>query len=384
MAPLAVEEVTPYKVPRKLGLEGTPEKSSIASFDLADHVSAPSFPCAASDVVAQLGDPRQIMYDPMVVCTLEKTLEDGSSKDCEAIIAWMLPYVLELSRSKTGTRVVQSALDNAGKEQQIALIQGLRGHVVRLMLCYNGNHVLQKSLEVLSGASEAIKFILEELTQYPGGWSAVIKHVFGCRVAQRAIEHCTERATEHIVNAVTDEAGLCVEHQYANYVMQSIMEHGTPTQKIRILDALILLGIPNLTNSHIPSNVVEKAFDHGNEKCKQAIAGAILNWPGAIVRMGCNRWGSCMVKRILDAQHVLGESLYGDAMQQLLTGAEVLQQSKHGRKFARIACGFFDTTVAAGGNSFQLPDANWDLSKGNWHANSKIKPRKVQASTGGA
>merc|ERR1719375_691936 len=222
--------------------------------------------------------------------------------------------VLILSRSKMGSPVIQSALESAGKDQQIALIQGLRGHVIQLMLCFNGNHVLQKSFQVMSGAS--IDFILDELAQYPGGWSAVIKHSFGCRVAQRAIEHCTEQATEGIVSAVEAEAKVCVEHKFANYVLQSIIEHGTPSQKWRIINALIKLGIPNLTQSLIPSYVVEKTFDNGDEKCKQAIAEAILSWRGAIVHMGCNRWGSGMVKRIMDAQKILGETLYGEALQQ--------------------------------------------------------------------
>jgi len=362
----------------------SPEKSNISSFDLAEHISAPSFPCAASDIVAQVGDAMQIMYDPVVEHMVKETLENGSYLDSEAIIAWIQPFALALSSSKMGSPVVQLALASAGKNQQIALIQGLRGHVVQLMLCYNGNHVLQKSLEVMSGTST--QFILDEMAQYPGGWSAVIKHVFGCRVAQRAIEHCTEQATEVIVTTVAAEAKVCLQHKFANYVLQSIVEHGKPFQKLRIRNALIKLGIPNLTQSHVPSNVVEKTFDHGDEECKQAIAEAILKWRGAIVRMGCNRWGSRMVKRVLEAQHILGETLYADVVQQLLVGSEVLRQSKHGRKFARIASESIDTAPAAGGNSFQhsSPSTNCDLHESKWYANSEMKPYMAPEATGGA
>lgn len=337
LEPERMQEITPMKTPNVI-FQGTPEKMCKAQmFDLAEHVSAPSFPCAASDVVAQLGDPKRIIYDASAAGEVAQMLEEGTCRDTEAIIWWLQPVLLDLSLAKWGTRVVQAAIDHAETERLMAFIEGFHGHVLQLLESHHGNHVLQKMIEVVSGASENMKFILEELARYPGGWSAVVKHVFGCRVVQRIIEHCPEDATACIVDAVEAEAGICVKHPYANYVMQSVIEHGTPNQKFRMVSAVIHLGIINLAQSHIASNVVEKAFDHGDEKCKQAMCAAILKHPGAIVGMACNRWGSCTVKRIVDARQALGESLYTNVMQQLLAGVHVLRPSKHGKKFARTA-----------------------------------------------
>jgi len=80
---------------------------------------------------------------------------------------------------------------------------------------------------------------------------------------------------------------------------------------------------------------------------------AILECPGAIVRMGCNRWGSCVVKRLVglvDPLQKLRQPLYVEAMQQLHLGTDILRRSKkHGRKFAQCAGDFFATQSSVGG-----------------------------------
>jgi hypothetical protein len=312
-------------------VEGTPEKAPC--FELANHISAPSFPCAASDVTARIGDPTRIIYDFEEAATVERMLEEGTIQDVATIIAWMQPNALSIALSKSGTRIIQAAMNRAESDQLTSLIECFRGCVARLMESPHGNYALQKMIEVLGGASGSMKFILLELARYPGGWSAVVKHAFGCRVVQRIIEHCPEQATESIVKVVKAEARTCVRNPFANYVVQSIMEHGTFHQKFHMVLILVALGIPSLSKHQIASNVVEKAFDHGDAKCKRAICEAILKCPGAIVDIACHQWGNKTVQRIVQSKHVLTEPLHGSAMQQLMAGAEVLRKSKHGKNF---------------------------------------------------
>jgi pumilio RNA-binding family len=329
----------------------TPQK---ASFDFAEHVKAPSFPCAAADLVAQLGHPSQILQDSVVADQVVEALQDESC--CAALISWLLPCVVGLSLNKLGTRVVQEALDHAATEHRSALIEGFRGHVMQLVDDFHGNHVLQKSLVVMSGASKTFKFIVEELATSGEDWLWLMKHKFGCRVAQRIVEHCTDEARQPIVDAIFANAGQCVTDDYANYVLQSILQHGTADQRYQIVCALVYLGIPSLSHYQIPATIVETALKECDERCKRMICQAILEWSGAIVRMACNRWGSCVVRRLIgvlgDGQQKLPKALQTEAMQQLLVGKEVLKRSKkHGRKFAQCAIDFFaaEAHAAAGG-----------------------------------
>merc|ERR1712124_191045 len=100
---------------------------------------------------------------------------------------------------------------------------------------------------VVSGASESIDFIMGELAPSGQEWPWVFKHKFGCRVAQRVVEHCTDEARQCIVNAVEARAEEFVYHEFANYVVQSILQHGTADQKYQIVCALVNLGLPNIT-----------------------------------------------------------------------------------------------------------------------------------------
>jgi len=310
----------------------TPEK-----LNLANHISAPSLQSAASDVMAQIDDPARIMDDSKVANKVEQTLEHGTCKDVEEIVTWLLEHdiFLYVSLSKLGSRVAQAAIAQAKTDQLTKLISCFHGNVLRLLQSPNGNYVLQKAIEVIHGASESMKFILVELAKYPGGWSAMAKDQFGCRVVQRVVEHCPEEATANIVNAVKAEAKIFVRHPYANYVLQSILEHGTPNQKVEMVRILVGLGIVSLSHSHVTSNILETAWDHGDKECQKAIFEAILKYDGAIIGMACNRWGSNMVKRIVEARHIM--PFHGTAIQQLLHGEHVLRQSKHGKKIANKA-----------------------------------------------
>lgn len=310
-----------------------------ASIHFAQHMSAPSIPCAASEVAAQLGHPMQITKDSDLVDQVLAALQDAGR--CEAVISWLQPVVIQLSFSKLGTHVVQEALDKGSTQQQIALIERFHGHITQLVYDFHGNFVLQKAFQVMSGTSQSVKFILDELAPSGQEWSHLVKHKFGCRVTQRVVEHCEPEATQPIVDALAAQAWDCAVDKYANYVMQSVLQNGTADQKYQIVCALSSLGIPNLTQDQIPATVVETAVEHGGDKCVEEVGKAILEWPGAIVRMACDRWGSSVVKRLIglvDERQKLPEPLYSEAMQQLFAGSETLRRSKkHGRKFARHA-----------------------------------------------
>lgn len=341
---------TPSQSPESLVLEETPEKSQKVAFDFKDYVSAPSFLCS-SDIVEQLGHPMQITKDPALADQLVEALQDA--KNYEAVVSWFNPFVVKLSLNKFGTRVVQAALDHGNARQRCTLISSFRGYVMRLMDDFNGNHVIQKIFEVVSGDSQSVKFIVDELAPSGQEWSWLVTHKFGCRVAQRVVEHCTQDAVQPIVDTVLAQPWEFVNNEYANYVVQSILQNGSANQRYQIVYALIELGIPNLTLDQVPATIVEKAFEHGDEKCREALGQAILQWSGAIVRMSCNRWGCCIVKRLLgvvDERQKLPEPLFSEAIQQLVAGTEILRRSKkHGRKFAQFASEFQQRVTAQAG-----------------------------------
>lgn len=283
---------------------------------------------ALPDDVASLGTPQQMLGNAELAATVIDQLESSNKIKREAIITWMRPAALELALSASGTHVIQKALEVMGGQSGIKLSQCFHGHVKQLLDSPHGNHVLQKMVVVMP--PHAFHFILNELSLYSGGWAGVVKHRFGCRVAERLLEHGNTESIVPIVTAVLEDIELFSKHPYANYVVQHILEY-VPAHRTQVARALIQVGVPMLAKHKVGSNIVERAFEHGGAESQRAFAEAILSTPNAIVEIGTSRYGSFTVRRMLEA---LQEPLYYIALQQLAVGTQSLRVSKHGRHVA--------------------------------------------------
>jgi len=292
------------------------------------------------DDVLALGNPRQILADAGFSASVEALLKSSSEEKRAAIGTWLLPAVLQLTLSPNGTHVIQKAFEVTGGETQIKLSLCLHGRARQLLDSHHGNHVLQKMIVMMP--PHAVEFIFHELSFFPGGWAGVVRHRFGCRVAERLIEYCDTALAAPIVTAVVAEIDLLSKHPFANYVVQHILEY-VPAHRSRVVHALIQAGVPSLAQHKVASNVVEKAFEHGGAENQQAIAEAILSTPGAIVEMGRGRYGSFTVRRMLEA---LEDPWLYMALQQLSEALPSLRASKHGRQIAfRVSAGLCKSEV---------------------------------------
>merc|ERR1719160_2245936 len=172
-----------------------------------------------------------------------------------AILAWMQPAAVELALSPRGTHIVQKALDFAGTADPF--IRSFHGRVRQCNYSHHGNHVLQKIIAVMP--PHALHFILDELSSSPGGWPAVIKHRFGCRVVQRLLEHLESQyeLIEPIVSVVVNDLEALARHPYANYVVQQLVELGQHNRNlyrsgvVPIVDTFIQVGVHLLAQDPI-------------------------------------------------------------------------------------------------------------------------------------
>lgn len=292
---------------------------------------APDHSTLPDDVVA-LGNPRQMLENAELAASVEEQLENANVTKRRAINTWLQPAAVDLALSANGTRVIQKAFEMTGGEYQINLSRCFHGRVRHLLDSHHGNHVLQKMVEMMP--SHGVHFILHELAALSGGWAGVIKHRFGCRVVQRLLEHCDSELTASIVAAVVVDIEMFSKHPFANYVVQHILEYA-PADRKQVVCALIQIGVPMLALHRVASNIVERAFEHGDAEIQIALAQAILSTPYAIVEMGCNRYGSFTVKRMLE---ILPDPFHYMAVQQLAMAIPSLRASKHGRHIvARVS-----------------------------------------------
>jgi len=218
----------------------------------------------------------------------------------------------------------------AGGEERTALVDQLRGHAVKLVESPHGNHVLQKCIEMLPNNN--IQFVVDELEAYRGGWAALARHRYGCRVEERLIEQLPEEMLGMLMTAVVADTHTLCCHPYGNYVVQHVLEYGSKQKRLQIVAVLVQDDIVSLAQHRIAGNVVEKALNHCGLEGQQILAQAILAVHGGLLALGCSRYGSQVAKKLLAA---LSGSLREEAVRQLQVGIGSLRSSKYGRGIAQ-------------------------------------------------
>ena len=148
----------------------------------------------------------------------------------------------------------------------ILLVREFEGVVEEAIHDQNGNHCIQKCIEVMSGAprldnegnpmSVHIQFIVDV---FRGQGRKLSTHPYGCRVVQRLLEYCGGVQKEEILCEIAEAIDELICDQYGNYIVQHIMIHGREIDRETVLsrveERLFLYA------SHkFASNVVEKCL----------------------------------------------------------------------------------------------------------------------------
>lgn len=137
---------------------------------------------------------------------------------------------------------------------------------------------MQKLIECLPPAS-----IVELLDLLVPRTVELSCHPYGCRVVQRLLERChTEPSRERrrlALDSVVTSTTLLARDQYGNYVVQNILEHGSPDERGRVLQQLVP-EVVQLSMHKFASNVVEKGLTCGNAAEREMLVAAMLGSGG--------------------------------------------------------------------------------------------------------
>lgn len=307
-----------------------PRASSVSSSNLVGETQEDAvLDIEASDIaeiLVQLGKPTEMGLDAEKCRRVNKCLEVGSAD----VVPWLMDSLVSLAFSKHGCRVVQKALDQAGKSDRELLAAQLQGSVTQMYLDENGNHVLQKLIEVMPPAH--LGFLFEELA---GRWAVVARHRFGCRVIERLIEHSSETDTQiaHFFSPMLDELEKETEqlarHPYGNFVVQHLLEHlPSIERRARLVERMKdTMGV--LAKHKTASHVVQQALTLGGDAAQRTIVDALLCAEGelALPELACSRYGCFVVQQLVHIpyrQFELRECFVGKFVQ--------LEASQYGKR----------------------------------------------------
>ncbi|KAF8350692.1 armadillo-type protein [Amanita rubescens] len=195
----------------------------------------------------------QLIQDVFGNYVIQKLFEHGTQVQKTILANTMEGRLLGLSLQMYGCRVVQKAIEFVLPDQQGAIVKELDPHVLKCVKDSNGNHVIQKLVERVS--PERLGFVC----MFRGNVYELATHPYGCRVLQRCLEHLPEEHTRPLLDELHSYTNSLMQDQFGNYVVQFVIEHGKPSDKILVLDRL-KGNMLKMAQHKFASNVCEKAL----------------------------------------------------------------------------------------------------------------------------
>lgn len=185
--------------------------------------------------------------------------------------------------------MVQKALETLDDTDLPKLLTEFQNNVLSCVHDQNGNHVIQKCIEVMSGKArtarisgdaaqadffdEQIDFIVEDIL---GNVQSLSCHPYGCRVLQRILEHCPEPKKKDALDEISKCHKTLLDDQYGNYVIQHVLQFGRTSDRDSLLQLVVANGLLTLSRQKFASNVVEKLLKYGSQQQRNKIVKEML------------------------------------------------------------------------------------------------------------
>ncbi len=238
---------------------------------------------------------------------VQKLFDHGSIEMKSKLKRSLEGEMLNLSTQIYGCRVVQKALEQVSDADLIDLLGEFHDDVLSYIHDQNGNHVIQKIIEVVSNRSKTyqaedkgmaiqfskqLDFILDCVMKNVVPLSC---HPFGCRVLQRILEHCIESQKSFTLDGIQQCLRTLLDDQYGNYVIQHVLQFGRKSDRDVVLEIIIENGMLELSRQKFASNVIEKLLKYGNFEHRNAVVREMLK----IVEDKTAESGSCSVALLM-------------------------------------------------------------------------------------
>ena len=241
-----------------------------------------------------------LVFDPSSNYVVQKMCEFSTRPDQQQMLAFFLSEKnLQLVVDHpNGCRVLQKFIEHTEAEDVDQIFVRLRRNLVDLCYSQNGNHIVQRFIEMLPNRLEEIVVELQ-----PHVASLVIDNC-GCRVMQKMFDIYEIAKLRPLVDEVLSCAADLATNQYGNYVVQNILEDG-PDDDIATLIESFRGGFYNFSIHKFASNVIEKCIRRADDEQKDEIFAEIIGEPKKwqndhILKMVGDQFGNYVIQRIIE------------------------------------------------------------------------------------
>ncbi|KAJ3210933.1 hypothetical protein HDU67_004876 [Dinochytrium kinnereticum] len=269
---------------------------------------------------------------------MQRCLEHGTSAQVRVLAGAMVGHIYALSCDRFGCHVVQKALDVCEDDVKLQIISELLRAIPETITHRFACHVWQRVFETRwSGTNHRSKVAQRVDAALKGQWHLVANDENGSLVVQCIFENCEESDKCSIVREVLGHTLDIARGQWGNWVIQHLLEHGTPSDKQHILK-IVSHQCYSMSIDQFASKVVEKGLKTCQRRDLYDIVDMVLSpslresGPGILDMMN-NQYANYVVQHIL----TLSDPTQRDACARLIAPhLPVLRGSKYGQRVAAI------------------------------------------------
>ena len=205
-----------------------------------------------------------------------------------------------------------------------------RGGAPPLTHSRHGNYVIQKIVEALP--TTHADFVAKEMLSRG---VEMAKHPYGCRILERLIEHhiCAadweNSAAAQLIGEVVDAADELFKNRYAQYVLQSILEHAHRSTrfKSRIADVAAAQAEAYATHRNA-AWVVQASLELCSPADRRGIEAALMGQPATLLHLSTHTHGVRILKQLMAMR-----TAYAYYIRALLNQhPAILAQPEHGQR----------------------------------------------------
>lgn len=166
---------------------------------------------------------------------VQKCLNKLSSLDAQFIFDAVGNSCVEVGTHRHGCCVLQRCIDHASGDQKIILIQRITEHAVTLVQDPFGNYVVQYIIDL-----NELMFTEPAVQKFRGRIAQLSRHKFSSNVIEKCLRCASDQSKDLIVEELLapGEMERLIRDSYANYVVQTALEHATTHMKKQMVEAI--------------------------------------------------------------------------------------------------------------------------------------------------
>ncbi|RKP07475.1 Pumilio1 in complex with Cyclinb reverse Rna [Thamnocephalis sphaerospora] len=170
------------------------------------------------------------MYGCRVV---QKALEHVLAEQQVVLVRELDGHVLKCVKDQNGNHVIQKAIERVPAEHIQFIINSFHGQVFALATHPYGCRVIQRLFEHCSTEQHAL---LEELHRYT---PSLVQDQYGNYVVQHVLERGRPEDRERVISRVRGQVLTLSRHKFASNVVEKCVVYGTPEARQQLLDEVL-------------------------------------------------------------------------------------------------------------------------------------------------